>query len=189
LQHDRKERILLRERSEGYKRSIVEDRQREEKEELELKKIQEEKEREEERLKKIEERREELLQNLGEEPKNGEDVITIALRFTNVSSTNNESATQRRFIKSDTVNAVFNWIDAMHGLERERISLTTMNGSKSFVYVEEKDSEKKEVEEETAEQGDVITLEEAGLSKMTALRVCLAIPDADKSASEGSTEE
>jgi len=35
-----------------------------------------------------------------------------------------------------TVNDVFDWIDAKFGYERERLVLTTMNGSRRFVYVD-----------------------------------------------------
>ncbi len=103
--------------------------------------------------------------NLGEEPTgtNNNDLITIALRFqqSGISSKNTEASCTRRFSKEDTMNNVLNWVDAVHGLERERVCLSTMNGAKSFVYRDEEDGE----------EGGSMTLEEAGLGKMTALRV------------------
>jgi hypothetical protein len=140
--------------------SIAQDVEREKKQEMELKKIKEEEEARRKREEEIQQRRKELLENLPTEPENGRDVITIALRFRGISSNNDEAATQRRFNVDDTMNNVFDWVDAMHGLERERICLSTMNGSRSFVYVE--DEEKQE--------GNV-SLKEAGLGKLTALRV------------------
>ena len=186
LQHECKERELYHERNVNYQQSLVEDEEREEREEKErLKKIKME-EMERIRIQKIQERRLGLIQNLKEEPSPSEDVITIALRFQpNISSSKSEAtaATRRRFEKSDTMNDVFNWVDAVHGLEREKIGLSTMNGSKSFVYVEEDDDDGKED----------MTLEEAGLGKMTALRVAeITVEDEkeeDGDSSSGEEEE
>jgi hypothetical protein len=130
---------------------------------MELKKIKEEEEARRKRDEEIRQRRKELLENLPTEPENGRDVITIALRFQGVSSNNDEAATQRRFNVDDTMNNVFDWVDATHGLERERICLSTMNGKRSFVYVENNEDEEKQ-------EGN-ISLKEAGLGKLTALRV------------------
>ena len=119
------------------------------------------------RLEEIQRRRLVLLENLPEEPQDGE-AITIALRFgDNVSSCDLEASTQRKFRMEESVNTVFNWMDAVHGLERERMTLSTMNGSKSFVYV----NEDKEVVDDDEVGERSLSLEEAGLGKMTALRV------------------
>eukprot|EP00956_Cyclotella_meneghiniana_P016856 scaffold26996_cov49-Cyclotella_meneghiniana.AAC.3 len=167
LQFDRKERILHQERSMGYKQSIVEDINREQREAMELAKKQKQEEAEIKRMEEIQRRRLVLLENLPEEPQDGE-VITIALRFgDNVSSCDLEASTQRKFRMEESVNTVFNWMDAVHGLERERMTLSTMNGSKSFVYV----NEDKEVVDDDEEGERSLSLEEAGLGKMTALRV------------------
>ena len=152
LQFNLKEKQLLLERNANYRQSIVEDGERELREEEERRKKMQEEERERERLEMIQERRKQLLEELREEPPEG---ITIALRFQTVSSTDPTASTQRKFAKSDTMNTIFNWIDAMHGLEREKIGLCTMNGSRNFVY----------------DDGEDLTLEEVGLGKMTALRV------------------
>ncbi|KAL3801299.1 hypothetical protein ACHAWO_002157 [Cyclotella atomus] len=183
LQHDRKERMLYKERSEGYKRSMVEDEERQMRQEEELA-IRRKKEKEEQsRLQELEKRRVVLLQNLGEEPTgtNNNDLITIALRFqqSGISSKNTEASCTRRFSKEDTMNNVLNWVDAVHGLERERVCLSTMNGAKSFVYRDEEDGE----------EGGSMTLEEAGLGKMTALRVGeIVLEDVDGGGGGGSVE-
>lgn len=175
LQHERRERMYLNERRDGYQRSVVEDTVREEKEKEEQRKRMEKEEVERKRMEGILARRVVLLENLPEEPENDSgdgsgSIVTIALRFqdatlsSGVGKTTGDSLTQqqRRFNKSDTMNDVFNWVDGVHGLEREKIRLSTMNGSKMFVYVDES-------EEEDGE--GVRTLEEVGLGKMTALRV------------------
>jgi len=174
LQHDRKEMQLLRERTEGYKESMKEDKAREEQEERELQAKKEAEEKERLRLEQLEERRQELLEGLPEEPEVGsEGVITIALRF------GDGSRDQRRFVAEETVvNDLLNWVDAMHGMEREKIELSTMNGSKTFVYVEEDDEE---------ESGNV-TLAEAGLGKMMALRVTEIVEEVDNEEEEDESE-
>jgi hypothetical protein len=179
--------MLLKERNEGYKESMREDMARAEREERELRDKEENEERERSRLEKIELRRQELLKSLPDEPEvkeeaglnnNSEGIITIALRFTN------GSRDQRRFVaKKTSMNDVFNWVDAMHGLEREKIELSTMNGSKTFVYVEEG-----EEEEEAESSRRNLTLDEAGLGKMTALRVLEIVGDAADADNEGDEE-
>ena len=172
LQHDRKEMKLFKERTDGYKESMKEDRAREEREERELQVKKEEEEKERLRKEKLERRRQELLDALPEEAEAGsEGVITIALRF------GDGSRDQRRFVAEDTsVNDVFNWVDATHGLEREKIELSTMNGSKTFAYVEEEDDDDEEREN--------ISLDEAGLGKMTALRVTEIVEEVDNGEDE-----
>lgn len=162
LQFDRKELELYKERSRGYKDSVLGDKVREEKEAEEMRLKEEEMERERDRLRKLEERREMLLEELADEPEVGEDgVITIALRFTDGGANKGSSSDRRRFIASETtMNNVFNWIDAKFGIERERLELSTMNGQKTFRY---------NAEEEEDDEDE--TLEEIGLGKMTALRV------------------
>ena len=160
LQHACTELRLLKERNRGYMGSIQDDEAREARE----RKVQQQKEEEEanerDRLRQIEERRQVLLESLVEEPPVSttppEDVITIALRFIDGSNKRD----QRRFLANKTtLNDVCNWIDAVHGIERERLELSTMNGARKFVYVENNE--------------DDLTLREAGLAKMTALRVAL----------------
>lgn len=152
----------------GYQQSVAEDVIREKRAAAELLRKQKEEEAEARRLEEMRQRRLVLLENLPEEPQDGE-VITIALRFQNVSSGDSEASTQRKFRKEESMNTVFNWMDAVHGLEREKISLSTMNGSKRFVYVDESVAEDDDNDEEVGERS--LSLEEAGLGKMTALRV------------------
>lgn len=90
----------------------------------------------------------------------------------------------RRFAARDaTVNDVFDWIDAKFGYERERLALSTMNGSRKFVYVDvdedvggDEDDEGGEKEGKTRPVN--LSLEEAGFGKMTALRVTEIARDA-----------
>ena len=184
LQHDRRELQLLQERTRGYVSSMKEDATRDEEDEVERQKKKEIEEKEEERIQYILERRTRLLESLVDEPPiigsssslssnhDGADVITIALRFVNGSNNVNRDTTtlKRRFLSKETsMNDVFNWIDAVHGLEREKIELCTMNGAKKFVYVNDDDDDNDDAVEESGENN--VTLEEAGLGKMTALRV------------------
>ena len=166
---------LLKERNAGYVTSINEDKEREQKEEMEKQRRKDEEIKEQERLQSIIVRREELLASMVDEPPMGsEGLVTIALRFTD-GTTRDRTTLQRRFdSKSTTTNDVCNWIDAVHGIERERLELSTMNGSKKFVYVDEDGEEKN------------VTLEEAGLGKMTALRVSeIVVNDDDNAEEEG----
>lgn len=158
MQHACKELQLLQERNRGYVGSIQEDEAREVKEVKERQFKEEEEANERDRLRQLEERRQVLLESLAEEPPvvgtPPEDVITIALRFSDGSNKRD----QRRFLAETTsINDVCNWIDATHGIEREKLELTTMNGARKFVYAEDDEKD--------------MTLREAGLAKMTALRV------------------
>jgi len=156
LQHDRREFQLLKERTEGYIESQQQDKAREEKEKMEKEKKKEEEEKEKARIQQIIDRREELLENLVEEPDMGEEgVITIALRFTDGVKRDMSTCKRRFDASTSTTNDVFNWIDAVHEIEREKVELSTMNGAKKFIYEDKKEQ----------------TLEGAGLGKMTALRV------------------
>ena len=104
------------------------------------------------RAEEMERRREELLGALPEEPPaGGPEVVTIALRFAD------GRTGQRRFDNSVGIDVVFNWVDAVYGIEREKIELSTMNGQKRFMYMED-GAEKR-------------ALKDVGLGKMTGLRV------------------
>ena len=184
LQHDRKEVQLLEERHRGYVTSIKEDAERQKKEERELKLKKEEEEQEQMRKEQLEQRRQEFLESLPEEPEVGiEGAITIALRF------EDGSRDQRRFMAEETtINDVLNWIDGVHKMEREKVVLTTMNGQKRFVYVDDGDDEEEGDESKEKERDEAnVTLEQAGLSKMTALRVSEIVEE--KSDNEEENEE
>ena len=152
MQHQIREAELYVERQRGYADSQVEDREREVKaqreEEERLAKEQEEREREEAMAK----RRADLLESLPDEPvAGGAGVVTIALRFAD------GRRGQRRFDGDEAMSTVFNWVDAAFEMERERVELSTMTGQKKFVWGD-------------VEDGDM-TLSDAGLGKMTGLRV------------------
>ncbi|KAL7538338.1 hypothetical protein ACHAXR_008480 [Thalassiosira sp. AJA248-18] len=190
LQHDKKELQLLQERTRGYVASVNEDKEREYKDELERKKKEEEEEKERLRKQGLEERRKMLLEGLAEEPEVGSDgVITIALRFTTGSGGGGND--RRRFdATSTTMNDVFNWIDAMHGLEREVIELSTMNGARKFRYVKEESDADDDEEGGSDGEGENLTLEEVGLGKMTALRVTeIVVEEAEDEDGGESVEE
>ena len=180
LQHERRERLLHRERVEGYRGSVEEDAAREQREAQEQERRRKEEEAERQRVARVEARRVQLLAALAPEPETGaEGVVTIALRFAAQGSGNREQPMQRRFDKNTTrMNDVFDWVDAVHGLEREMVELSTMNGARKFIYT---------MADENSEDGDnSMTLEEAGLGKMVALRVTEIVAAEDR---EGSSEE
>lgn len=148
--HDLKEAQLYRERQEGYISSIQDDLQRKAAEEKAEAERAAKEEAEEARIVAIEERRMELNNSLPEEAdKDAPETITIALRFPD------GRAGRRRFDDSTPLKTILNWVDAVFGLEREKISLTTMNGQKSFCW----------------DDVGSTTLKEAGLGRMTGLRV------------------
>ena len=153
MQLELKEVALMKERTEGYTSSIQSDVQREQKEEEERQEEIKQQQLAQEHMEKIQQRREQLKESLLEEP-TGTNVITIALRFMMTPTTS--TTTKRKFDKEiHTLGDIFNWIDAMFEIERETISLSTMNNSRSFTYKEH----------------EQMTLKDAGFSKMTALRV------------------
>jgi len=177
LQFDRKEFQLLKERTEGYIESQQQDQQRQEKEKREKQKKKEEEEKEKARIQEIVNRRKELLVNLVEEPDMGEDgVITIALRFTDGVKRDMSTCKRRFDASTSTTNDVFNWIDAVHEIEREKVELSTMNGAKKFIYDEDSEGEEQ-------------TLEGAGLGKMTALRVSEIVKVEDDAKEDETGEE
>jgi len=161
MHHSLREERYHRERTEGYRSSANEDRDRErrEKEEEEERARKEREERE--RLKMLEKRREELRESLPDEPAAGaEGAITVALRFAD------GRTGRRRFAAAETeLDVLFNWADAVFGVEREKVELSTMNGSKRFRYAGECSE----------------TLDEAGLGKMVGLRVTQLEEDEEES--------
>jgi len=176
LQFDRKEFQLLKERTEGYVKSQQQDKAREEKDEMMKQKKKKEEEMEKARIQQILHRRKELLDNLVEEPDMGEDgVITIALRFSDGVKRDMSTCKRRFNASTTTTNDVFNWIDAVHEMEREKVELSTMNGTKKFIYDED--------------LGEEQTLKGAGLGKMTALRVSEIVVVGDDAKEDETGEE
>jgi hypothetical protein len=192
---------LLKERTQGYQSSIREDMAREMKEKQSLAMEEQKKEKERLHLEMLELRRTKLLANLIDEPTKDitDGVITVALRFaiTNNNKGNKlpqqQGELRRRFIASETrVNDVFDWIDAKFGYERETLVLSTMNGSKKFVYCDDDDDDNVGIEDDNdnddndddtydhvkdEEKGKNLTLVEAGFTKMMALRVTEIVRD------------
>jgi hypothetical protein len=174
MHHEQKESQLFRERQEGYKSSIVSDVERRQQEKVEAAAKLAEQEAEKERIAALEERRETLKESLPEEPsKDDKEAMTIALRFTD------GRAGQRRFDSTTPIMTVFNWVDAHYEMEREQITLTTMNGQKTFSWGDMDESQ---------------TLAEAGLGRMTGLRVIEKVvaaedDDADDDGKEGDDDE
>lgn len=167
MQHQKREAELFVERQKGYADSQVEDREREIKAQREEEERLAKEQAEKERKAAMEQRRKELVESLPEEPEAGGDgVVTIALRFAD------GRRGQRRFDGEEDMVTVFNWVDGIFGLERERVELSTMTGQKKFVW-------------DDVEDGD-LTLSDAGLGKMTGLRV-VEIEDDDEE--EGDEEE
>jgi hypothetical protein len=201
---------LLIERTQGYQSSIREDMARETKEKEVLAMEEQKKEKERLHLEMLELRRTKLLANLIDEPSKDitDDVVTVALRFaiTNHNKGNKlplPSELRRRFIASETrVNDVFDWIDAKFGYERETLVLSTMNGSKKFVYCDDddaivdvdddNDNDDNDDDVKGEEKGKNITLVDAGFSKMMALRVTEIVrdrPTADVAADEDEEDD
>ena len=160
MHHEQREAKLFQERQEGYKSSIVSDVERREQEAADAAAQLAKDKAEEARVAALEARRAELKESLPEEPgKQEENVMTNALRFAD------GRAGQRRFDSSTPVMTIFNWVDAHYEIERERITLTTMNGQKSFSWEELDESQ---------------TLAEAGLGRMTGLRVIEKVVEAEE---------
>lgn len=152
MHHELKEAQLFKERTEGYKSSVVSDVQRREREKIEEEERIAKEEAEKERAEIIERRRDELRASLPEEPgKEVADAMTIALRFPD------GRAGQRRFTPNTPISVVFNWVDSSFEMEREQVVLTTMNGQKSFTW----------------EEVDDMSLSDSGLGRMTGLRVTM----------------
>ena len=149
MQKELKEMKWYKERKEGYHDSVQSDVKREEREKEEEEKRLADEEAEKERLEALEKRREELKSSLPEEDTSS-DAKKIAVRFPDGRSG------QRRFSPDQPLSDIFNWVDAMYEMEREKVVLTTMNGQKTFSW-----------DEETNDQ----SLDEAGLGRMAGFRV------------------
>ena len=158
MQHELREHDLLRERTSGYRDSIQGDREREARERKEEEAREAEERAEVVRKEAVLKRRVGLRESLPEEPVvGGEGVVTVALRFAD------GRTGQRRFYDAVGMDVVFDWVDAMFEMEREDVILSLMSGKKSFLYANEGGS----------------TLKEAGLGKMTALRVTKRIVEGE----------
>jgi Skp family chaperone for outer membrane proteins len=172
MRHMLQEQDFFVERQKGYKESLQSDVKRETQERLDQQKKDEQEKVEQERLVQREQTRKTLLEALPAEPEAGSssDIITVGLRFPDGRSA------KRRFSHGDGMKHVFHWIDGEYDIESEQISLTTMNGSSTFVY---------DGGEEGGDSiGDVI-----GTSKMVALRVMTTNKEAVAGDNKNSKEE
>ena len=154
-----KELQYFKERTAGYKDSTKNDKERELREKQEAEKRLAAEKAEQERLEALETRRKELLAALPEEA-SGKDAKKIALRFFDGRSG------QRQFNPGQALSDVFNWVDAMYEMEREKVILTTMNGKNTFTW-DDKDK----------------SLDDLGLGKNVGFRVSIKDDDDDDEAS------
>ena len=100
----------------------------------------------------MEERRAELFESLPDEAETGgANTITISLRYSD-----GHSGRQRFDAEVATMGDVFNWVDAVYEIERERIEICTMTGQKKFAFGKEETD---------------MSLRDAGLGMMTGVRV------------------
>jgi hypothetical protein len=162
MHHELNEAHLFQERKEGYKSSVMSDVQRRERERIEHEERIAKETEEKERAEMLKRRREELRESLPQEPgKDMTNAMTIALRFAD------GQTGQRRFTPDTPLSVVFNWVDAMFEMERERVILTTMDGKRSFTW----------------EEAEKASLAGSGLGRMTGLRVTEKKPE-EKDTSE-----
>eukprot|EP00977_Amphora_coffeiformis_P016750 scaffold5296_cov163-Amphora_coffeaeformis.AAC.5 len=149
MQTELKELELFQERKEGYKSSVkadIENKKREEREAAERKVMEEA---DKKRAEELRRRRVTLEENLPDEPdKTDATAKTVALRLADGRSA------QRRFPADTSLEIVFGWVDVVFEIEQETVTLTTMNGKRSFCW-DDKET----------------TLEDSGLPKMAGLRV------------------
>jgi len=150
MQMELRELQIYKDRKEGYIDSMQSDKDRKQRERKEEQERAAKEKAEEEQREAIQERRKQLRESLPAEP--GKDLVgakTVALRLADGRSS------QRRFAPDVAMSALFDWVDATFEVERESVTLTTMNGQQSFSW--DKDSTE--------------TLEDAGLGRMVGLRV------------------
>jgi hypothetical protein len=166
MQTDLKEAQYYQERQEGYSKSVKNDNERKQREKEEKAKRLAEEEAEKERQEAIVKRRQELQESLPEEDKSKE-AKKIALRFADGRSG------QRQFSPKQPISDLFNWVDAMYEIEREKVVLTAMNGKQTFAWNEEENTK---------------SLKEAGLGKSTGFRVTEKKEEAEEKDEEDSDE-
>lgn len=166
MQTELKEVQYYKERKEGYRESVQSDIERKEKEEVEEAKRLAKEKIEAERIEAIERRREELKAALPDED-TSTGAKKIAIRFADGRSG------QRRFAPDQPVGDLFNWVDAIYEIEREKVILTTMNGKQFFEWNDESNSK---------------TLDEAGLGRMAGFRVSEKKEELDDEADDDTSQ-
>ena len=165
LQQERQEQIWARERRTGYVGSVQADREQQ---------ARAERQQEEERAQRAAaaahemaeaERRVRLQQAMAttsEPPTSLANVKTIALRLADGRSG------KRRFAPEASLAEIFNWVDAEFGLERETVTLVTLNGQQSFEWLDNADADNNDDDDKPSMMP---TLQDAGLGKMVGFRV------------------
>ena len=122
MQTDLKEAEFYKERKEGYSESVKSDNQRKQREKEAAVEREAKEKAEKERQEAVEARRVELRESLPDEDTSN-DAKKIALRFQDGQSG------QRQFSPDSPVSDLFNWVDAIFEMEREKVVLTSMNGN------------------------------------------------------------
>jgi hypothetical protein len=176
MQNEQKELELYKNRQAGYKESLLTDKERLKNEAKEAAQQKAKDEAEAAYQAAIIERRKGLLLSLPEEPKGGggpQQIKKIALRFAD------GRKAQRNFAPNTPLCEVFNWVDAMFEIEREKVVLTTQNGKQTFCWEET---------EEGVSSTNGRTLEELELTKMTAFRVTEKTMKEEESTAAGKTK-
>ena len=168
MQTELKEKEFYKERTEGYKESMQNDAEREQREQIEAAQKAAEEKAEKERQQAIEKRRKELKASLPDEPSAGGDAKRVQVRFVDGRSG------QRRFSPDESISTVFNWVDAMFDMEREKVTLTTMNGKDKFTW-----------DEETNDK----SLSDLGLGKMVGFRVSEIKKEEDENGTDEESSE
>lgn len=157
LQKEVEDLAIQKEVKEGVEKSIALDKTREANEakaEAERKALEEA---EAKRAAAVVERRKTFLESLPDDA-TGQNSKRIALRFPD------GRKGDRGFDSGLPLSAVFNWVDGMYEIEREKVVLTSMNGKMSFEW----------------DADDERTLENVGLGKSTAFRVSEKAEDEEK---------
>jgi hypothetical protein len=167
MQTNLKEAKYYKERLVGYSDSVKSDNERKQREKEEEAKRLVEEAAEKERQEAIELRREELKESLPGEDKSPT-AKKIALRFADGRSG------QRQFSPDQPISDVFNWVDAMYEIEREKVLLTTMNGKRTFIWDEEENA---------------TSLKDTGLGRNTGLRVTEKKYELEEEESEKDAED
>jgi len=167
MQNDLKEAEYYKERKEGYSDSVKSDNERKKREkEEEAERVAKEKA-EQERQEALEARRVELIESLPEED-TSKDAKKVAVRFQDGQSG------QRQFSPDSLVFDLFNWVDAIFEMEREKVVLTSMNGKILLKWDEETNGK---------------SLKDIGLGRNTGFRVSEAQNEEETIGEEQHAEE
>jgi len=167
MQNDLKEAEYYKERKEGYSESVKSDNERKKREkEEEAERVAKEKA-EQERQEALEARRVELIESLPEED-TSKDAKKVAVRFQDGQSG------QRQYSPDALVSDLFNWVDAIFEMEREKVVLTSMNGKILLKWDEETNGK---------------SLKDIGLGRNTGFRVSEAQDEEETIGEEQHAEE